>query len=524
MADLPETPGWEAGIKQLEQDDMAEGGRGGIANLQAVQLANRTLFLKLRVDGFRVGETPYASVSDAQLAFNNGDLSEGAVLSIRSLDPNVWTTEYKVENGMVVLNLDEKGRQKDLSTKLFTDGFFYSSNDDEIVGGFIDDNDRLPIFFNSKGQLLLGENNVNVNIALNSLFSNVNELNDTVPFYREYIQNGGFVDDDGFLPLYFNEKGEVILGDGDVNLSDFVKGGGGQSGDIESILREIHGNKKYFYFLGDSLTAGAGAPGNGYVEQLATELQPLGFTLTKNAVGGQGSAAIATRHGAYVNQLTLMNNAIPTSGVVTINSSTQMPITNQGGGPISGSLNGVPGVVSATFDSGGNMTSYVFNRSVPGDIVFVDNATPFIPTYNGHDYDISVFWYGRNDVKAIGAKDIIINALQASINHLKAQNRKFLVLSVLNGDYSGTEAKGSPLYNTIIDINETIKARWPRDYVEVRKPLVLAYDSNNPIDAQNFIDDIPPSSLRADGIHLNAAGYKVVKNCVKNAFKQRGWI
>ncbi|WP_447886359.1 hypothetical protein [Serratia fonticola] len=46
MADLPETPGWEASIKQLEQDDMAEGGANGIANLQATQLANRTQFLK----------------------------------------------------------------------------------------------------------------------------------------------------------------------------------------------------------------------------------------------------------------------------------------------------------------------------------------------------------------------------------------------------------------------------------------------------------------------------------------------
>ncbi|MGQ6549790.1 SGNH/GDSL hydrolase family protein [Serratia sp. IR-2025] len=50
MANLPETPGWEAAIKQLEQDDMAEGGANGIANLQATQLANRTQFLKFGLE------------------------------------------------------------------------------------------------------------------------------------------------------------------------------------------------------------------------------------------------------------------------------------------------------------------------------------------------------------------------------------------------------------------------------------------------------------------------------------------
>jgi hypothetical protein len=43
---LPESSVWEEGIYQLEIQDPVIGGPGGISNLQATQLANRTLYLK----------------------------------------------------------------------------------------------------------------------------------------------------------------------------------------------------------------------------------------------------------------------------------------------------------------------------------------------------------------------------------------------------------------------------------------------------------------------------------------------
>jgi hypothetical protein len=46
MANLPDTPAWEDGVYQLEPTDLVMGGPGGIANLQATQLGNRTAYLK----------------------------------------------------------------------------------------------------------------------------------------------------------------------------------------------------------------------------------------------------------------------------------------------------------------------------------------------------------------------------------------------------------------------------------------------------------------------------------------------
>lgn len=50
MSNLPEQPAWESGIHQLEESERAKAGPGGILNLQATQLANRTFFLRTMVE------------------------------------------------------------------------------------------------------------------------------------------------------------------------------------------------------------------------------------------------------------------------------------------------------------------------------------------------------------------------------------------------------------------------------------------------------------------------------------------
>lgn len=50
MSNLSETQVWEAGIYQLEETDVVQGGPNGIDNLQGKQLANRTAWLKQQVE------------------------------------------------------------------------------------------------------------------------------------------------------------------------------------------------------------------------------------------------------------------------------------------------------------------------------------------------------------------------------------------------------------------------------------------------------------------------------------------
>ncbi|HHH3447422.1 TPA: hypothetical protein ACPZYF_003676, partial [Klebsiella pneumoniae] len=50
MAKLPETPAWESEIHQLEESERAKAGPGGVLNVPATQLANRTRWLKDQIE------------------------------------------------------------------------------------------------------------------------------------------------------------------------------------------------------------------------------------------------------------------------------------------------------------------------------------------------------------------------------------------------------------------------------------------------------------------------------------------
>lgn len=66
MANLNEVSTFEAGIYQLETSDPVLGGPGGVSNLQPQQLANRTKYLKDRVDALEAAAPGYATIAYVQ--------------------------------------------------------------------------------------------------------------------------------------------------------------------------------------------------------------------------------------------------------------------------------------------------------------------------------------------------------------------------------------------------------------------------------------------------------------------------
>ncbi len=67
MANLNETAAWESGVYRIETTDPILGGETGTANIQARQLANRTLWLKARADQVDAAASGYGSLQ-ARLA------------------------------------------------------------------------------------------------------------------------------------------------------------------------------------------------------------------------------------------------------------------------------------------------------------------------------------------------------------------------------------------------------------------------------------------------------------------------
>ncbi|WP_224357204.1 hypothetical protein [Klebsiella michiganensis] len=101
MTNITETARWEDGVYQIKRSDAVSGGRDGVANIQARQLANRTIYLKRALDGIQIGEVPYSSESEAQAAIEAGKLPLNSLFSVRSADPAIWVYECRNNNGSV---------------------------------------------------------------------------------------------------------------------------------------------------------------------------------------------------------------------------------------------------------------------------------------------------------------------------------------------------------------------------------------------------------------------------------------
>lgn len=126
--------------------------------------------------------------------------------------------------------------------------------------------------------------------------------------------------------------------------------------------------------------------------------------------------------------------------------------------------------------------------------------------------DTAIIWAGQNNPSNPA---VVLSDIAAMVAAMTPPKR-FFVLSVLNGNYPGNE-KGGSGYANIMAINGALAATYPGHYIDVRQPLIDAYDPNNPQDVIDHDRDIIPSSLRVDKIHLTSAGYQIVARTVANA-------
>lgn len=261
---------------------------------------------------------------------------------------------------------------------------------------------------------------------------------------------------------------------------------------------------------GDSMTEGAGGNGINYPKVL-NEL--TGLDVSNNGVGGQTSTEVVARQGAIPYTITLENNEIPVSGSVEItNMSNKLLIYP---GIFWGTLNNVYGKLALE-----KTGIWTFSRFEQGESIFCPANSIFKIDNGEKDNHISIFWYGRNNYND---GETVIRDIQSSISHLKPLSKKFIILSICNSDRS-YEKKGMDGYNKIIELNNKIKDLYPDNYIDIRKILVEKYDIANETDLQNYVDDVPPSSLRSDALHLNAKGYTIVGEAVYDKMKELGWV
>ncbi len=135
---------------------------------------------------------------------------------------------------------------------------------------------------------------------------------------------------------------------------------------------------------------------------------------------------------------------------------------------------------------------------------------------------ITVFWAGHNNDTA---PEQIKADIAASIAALAPGNSRFVIMSLLNkaSPYVPSELKGTPGYQTIVQLDAELGALYPDNYLDIRSYLVSQYDPTQAQDVIDFQNDVVPSSLRYDDIHLKDRGSELVANKVQEFINAHGW-
>ena len=148
----------------------------------------------------------------------------------------------------------------------------------------------------------------------------------------------------------------------------------------------------------------------------------------------------------------------------------------------------------------------------PGGEVVVD-----IRTHTEWDDHVAIIWAGANNVTQT-------NTIKASINemvaHLKPLERRFLVLTILN---NAKYPIGTVAHTCAVAVNQWIMETYPSNAVDIRSHLMAHYDPDNPQDLIDVQQDVMPTSLRVDSIHLNSRGNQLVAERLYAEIVARGW-
>ena len=293
-----------------------------------------------------------------------------------------------------------------------------------------------------------------------------------------------------------------------INLTEQAVGNEANTAAIAELTRWITPVGHWWY--GDSLSAsGVGAWLASY----------LAKPVTVGAVGGQTAQQVAARFGGQVPTFTVTGNTIPASGAVAVTTRSIELITAQNtGSSWAGKLAGIAG----TYTSDAS-THWTFTRTTAGAALVIDPETPFLINISDQRmFGTVVFWYGRNNVGSPTFDTDVKKAIADSIARLQTQDRRFIVVSVLNW-YS--ETTGSAGWTQVEAMNADLKALYPNNFVDVLN-LLRRSGNGSADDIADAASGIIPRSLRnspTDGHLNNTTGNPIVATRVFQFLNEKGW-
>lgn len=266
---------------------------------------------------------------------------------------------------------------------------------------------------------------------------------------------------------------------------------------------------------GDSLTDGTGLGAVHLKDNTALEVarRLLGDErkVHNQGLGGNLALAIVARAGAVHTEVRAPGGTIPAQP-------TPLPVTVwpallDGAGPLQLPVK-IAGI-SGTLSQQNPPRQAVFTRSVAGPIVHLPGSVPLELDRSFADGAVHIFWAGTND--ALSSPETSLRstqwALQAAARHFA--DSRYLLLNLQPGGYAvGSVPRQSRYADAVAAINRMMAQQHSAHTIDVFR-LLTTYGGNR--------NGAVPAGLRADDIHLNAAGYYLVGSAVAQAIRCRGW-
>lgn len=270
-------------------------------------------------------------------------------------------------------------------------------------------------------------------------------------------------------------------------------------------------------FWGDSLTAGAGGNGTSYPAVCASQ---LGKTYKNCGVGGETANTISARQGGntVIIPAGTINGQYAYDAFKDIFGGDVRPL-RQGNGSQSGSKVIIDDMECTLTISQSSSTSTDAIYTIAG-YAGGTSALPKLARFAGSDFTggVVIIWVGQNGAKvgndtSISARMAIIDSMIAHIQH-----KRYVVLGLSSGTESGRAAEDSAML-----------AKYGNKFFPTRKMLVeqgmtIAGLTPTTQDQTDIAAGTVPTSLRSDGVHLNASGYTALGKMIAAKIVSLGYF
>lgn len=531
MTNLIENGVWVDGVFQLETNTPPLGGPPGFdagvpvtghANAQAAQLANRTKYLKDIYVPEKIDEHNHSAIahpelstfitSEADRAENAADAAQvsgniyvdttsglaatisGQYFSVPSAVSTEYLILYKNNTGVAVevkrYPSSELVSQMDLGNFPKVGMRFVSLLEDTgYAWALVDSTMRAAILVTLDGTVEIPK----LNWVIPDNYIKFAQLDTGVSDMIAQPLNA----ETGFVWAVLDQAGKRALA---IDTEGTVHGKVSVTITGEKYLQSTEN----LYFLGDSLTAGAGGQVT-WREALPPLVSARQFT--NIAIGGQTSPQIAARADAYVSLITLQGDVIPASGPVNITSRTISLLTNQGAQSISGYLSGVRGTIARN----GTDDSYTFTRSTAGTAVPVGRKIAFSPDISANEFDTWMIFIGANNISQV---DVIKRDISACVDRIRTVDKRFIIM---------TPVTGNPANVTYCEQIEEWASQTYRDRVLRIREFSFQFNDGTTGDLEDVAAGVIPRSLRIDTIHFTTAFHAKIAELVADEINRRGW-